>query len=389
MLTGPGLEVKPLILISGLAPGGAERVTASLVIRLWNRGIPVPICTVTSRHDGPLAAELGAHGIDRRDLGARRLTDPRAFGRLVRMVRAEGIDLVHAHGQDAAIVAAAARLGATPRHRRPRLLITRHVLDEPSGDWRQRARARLTLGAFRRADLPVAVSRATAERLAELARIPVEAIRVLLNGIDVDTYSRPCTHRAHTALLRHLSLPVDAPLVLLPAVLRDGKGHGTLLEGLPALRPRTPPAHFLLAGSGPLEPEFRRRASRHRDRVHFLGHRTDMPELMAASDLVVLPSRSEALPTVLMEAAAAGRPVVATRVGGVAEVVEDGRTGFLVPPDDPRALARAVDEMLDDPARARAFGERARSRARERFSLDRQAEGTLELWRCASRQGPS
>jgi glycosyltransferase involved in cell wall biosynthesis len=114
--------------------------------------------------------------------------------------------------------------------------------------------------------------------------------------------------------------------------------------------------------------------------VRFLGPRDDMPDLMAACDVVVLPSRAEALPTALMEAAAAGRPVVATRVGGVPEVVEDGRTGLLVPAGDPHALARALASVLADPVRAAALGDAARALARQRFGIDRQVERTIELW---------
>jgi glycosyltransferase involved in cell wall biosynthesis len=376
--------VRPLVLVSGLAPGGAERVVVSLLVRLQRGGLSTPICTVTSRHDGPLAAELTGGGVDRRDLGARRLADPRALVRLVRLLRSKRFDLIHAHGQDATILGAAAA-----RVRRTRLVITRHVLEEPGDGWRQRARAGLTLRAFRSADTPVAVSRAAAQRLSRLARLPAEAIRVLPNGIDVDAYASPDPERARARLCGELSIPGDARLVLLPAVLRPGKGHDTLLEALPALEARSGRVRVLLAGAGELEEELRRKAERHADLLHFLGHRTDMPELMAAADLVILPSQAEALPTVLIEAAAAGRPVVATRVGGVPEVVKDGRTGILVPPGDPVALAEAVTSLLNDPERRSAFGERAARVARDRFSLDRQAERTVALWEDTIRGGSS
>jgi glycosyltransferase involved in cell wall biosynthesis len=99
-----------------------------------------------------------------------------------------------------------------------------------------------------------------------------------------------------------------------------------------------------------------------------------------ASDLVVLPSVAEALPTVLIEAAAAGRPVVATRVGGVPEVVDHGRSGLLVPPDDSQALLSAITQILTDPERASYLGERARQIAVERFGLERMVDQTLDLW---------
>lgn len=372
--------MRPLILISGLAPGGAERVTVSLLLRLHRQGLSTPVCTVTSRHDGPLADELRTNGVERWDLGARRLADPGAVVRLARLLRSRRVDLIHAHGQDAAILAAAAvRLRKTP------LVITRHVLEEPGADWRQRARACLTLRAFQRAEVPVAVSRAAAGELSRLAHLPMDGIRVLYNGVDTAAYERPARAPARAALCGALGLSRCARLVLLPAVLRAGKGHEVLLEALPLLRERVPGLRVLLAGTGELEPDLRQRAEQDADLVRFLGHRTDMPELMAACDLVILPSRAEALPTVLMEAAAAGRPVVATPVGGVPEIVEHGRTGLLVPPGDPAALAGAISLLMRDHRRARDFGTRARSVARARFSLERQAEQTVLLWHDARR----
>lgn len=357
-------------------------MTVSLLVRLHRQGLPTPACTVTSRHDGPLAGELRESGVARWDLSARRLADPAAVVRLARLLHRQRIDLIHAHGQDAAILAAAA-----VRLRKTRLVVTRHVLDEPSTDWRQRARARLTLAAFRCADVPVAVSRAAAGRLSQLAGLPVNGIRVVYNGIDTQAYERPAAAPARAAVCGPLGLSPSAGLVLLPAVLRAGKGHDVLLEALPVLRARLPGVRVLLAGAGELEPELRQVAGRHGDQVRFLGHRTDMPELMAACDVVVLPSRAEALPTVLMEAAAAGRPVVATRVGGVPEIVEHGQTGLLVPPGDPAALAGAIVQLMMDQRRARTFGARARSLARARFSLDQQVERTLLLWRDTLRAG--
>jgi glycosyltransferase involved in cell wall biosynthesis len=367
--------MSPLVLISSLAPGGAERVTVTLLSRLRREGMAVPLCTVTSRHDGPLAREVRNAGVQRMDLGARRLADPFALIRLIRLLRAESVDLIHAHGQDAAILGAAAcRVSRIP------LVITRHVLEEPGEGRRQRVRARLTLGAFRQADVPVAVSLATAVRLSRLSGRATEDIRVLHNGIDVDAYSAPAPEPARQALCHELTLPLDARLVLLPAVMRAGKGHDVLLDSVPAIAGRVPRVHFLLAGTGDLEDRLRARAAGHAHSVHFLGHRTDMPELMAGCDLVVLPSMAEALPTVLMEAAAAGRPVVATRVGGVPEVVVDSETGLLVPSEDPAALAGAITALLMDRSRARAFGRRARKVARSRFSLERQVERTVGLW---------
>jgi glycosyltransferase involved in cell wall biosynthesis len=373
-MTTERLDLRPLVLLSGLATGGAERVTVAFARRLKSMGLPAPVCTVTARYDGELAADLARAGVERHDLGARRLADPRAPWRLARLLARERIDLVHAHGQDASIVAAAVR-----RLSNFVLVVTRHVMDEPTATWRERLRARLACAAFRRADAVVAVSGASAERLAELARIPREAVRVLPNGIDLAAFDG-AGPEIRAAARRALAVaPADA-LVLVPAVLREGKGHDVLLEAVPALLARVPSARVIVAGGGEREAQLRGRARPLGDAVRFLGPREDMRELLAACDVVALPSLAEAQPTALMEAAAAGRPVVATRVGGVPEVVADGRSGILVPPRDAGALAEALAALLADPARARAYGECARQLARERFAIELQVERTLDLW---------
>lgn len=367
-------EMRTLVLISGLPIAGAERVTVSFVRRLWAMGLQVPLCTVTARHDGALAAELSQDGIPRYDLGARRLADPRAPLRLLRLLRRERVQLVHAHGQDASVVAAAVRAFSAAR-----LVVTRHVLDEPAARWRERLRARASCAAMRRADAVVAVSAAVAGRVAELAHIPSGAIEVIPNGIDLDRFGRVGRER-RAAVLEPLAIDDSAPVVLVPAALREEKGHDVLLQAMPELLRAVPSVRVLIVGEGEREQELRARARPLGEAVRFLGPRDDMPDLLAASDVVALPSLAEALPTVLMEAAAAGRPAVATRVGGVPEIVEDGRTGLLVAAGDPGALARAVVSMLADPVQARALGDAARALARERFGIDRQIQRTIELW---------
>lgn len=367
--------MKPLVLMSSLSPGGAEAVTVSFLRHLARQGGDVPLCTLTDRHDAGLAAELASAGVERLDLGARRLADPVALLRLVALVRRRGFDLVHAHGQDAAVMARWARR-LTPF----RLVATRHVLAEPGGTWRERLRARAALGALRGADAVVAVSRVAADRLLPAGVRPTR-IHVIPNGVDLPRFD-PGANTEAARVIRRREAGIGEPLiVLVPAVLRPGKGHDVLLEAVPRVRGRAPRVVFLLAGSGPLAGEITARSAALGDAVRMLGHREDMSALMAAADVVCLPSESEALPTVLLEAAAAGRPTVATRVGGVPEVVEDGHTGVLVPPSDPEALAAALGELLETPARRRELGDAALARARRSFGMETQARRTLELWR--------
>jgi glycosyltransferase involved in cell wall biosynthesis len=360
-------------LVSSLAAGGAERVVVSLACRLRQRGYDAAVCTLTSTCDTHLADELRYAGVPRYDLGARRLSDPSAALCYLRLLSRCGIDVVHAHGQDAWILASLARrLTATP------LILTRHVLDEPAATWRQSLRRRWALKAARRADALVAPSSATAERLAELAGICASWIHVIPNGIDLERFhSRNGTREERRRALGWLA---REQVLLTPAVLREGKGHEVLIDALSAILRSVPHVKIVFAGSGDREAELRKRARPYGERVVFLGYRQDLPDLLAACDLVVLPSYSEALPVALIEAAAAGRPMVATRVGGTAEIVEHGVNGLLVAPGDPGALAEAVVTALNDQARLHTFGQAARILARHRFSLDGHADRTLELW---------
>jgi len=364
-----------LVLISRLATSGAETVTVGFMRRLLFTEHKASVCTVTGRHDGPLAKELEASGVVRHDLKARRLADPQALKRLVKLMKDERPDIIHAHGQDAAILAATARLISS----KP-LVITRHVMDEPKENWRQTLRAKMAVAAFRRADSVVAVSAATADRLSVLTRLPRTRIRVIPNGIDLEPFRSPGLSELGVELRRSLGFMSHDRVLLLPAALRNGKGHDLLLAALPGLLKHIPHLRIVFAGSGDLESDLKGRAKPFGHTIVFVGNYKKMPELFACCDLVVLPSLSEALPTVLIEAAAAGKPVVATRVGGSAEVVSDGRTGILVPPNHPQALAEAIVEMLGNPERMKAWGAAARELAAKRYSIDLQAQRTLDLW---------
>jgi glycosyltransferase involved in cell wall biosynthesis len=366
--------MRPLILMSSLADGGAEHVTVTLVGALLARGVGATVCTVTNRGDGSPAELLREAGIPRVDLGARRLADPSAFVRYLKLLRSRRFDLVHAHGQDASILAAAARpLVNTP------LILTRHVLEEPRANWRQRLRARAALAAARRADALIAVSREAADAWARLAGISRASVRVLYNGIDVMRYRRTGLSSQCAAIRKALGFGSDERLLLMASVLREGKGHEVMFQALPLIRSRVPCTFLLVAGSGNQETALRRQAAELGEAVRFLGSRQDVPELLAACDVAVLPSHMDALPTFLLEAAAARRPAVASRVGGIPEIIEHGRTGLLVPQGAPGPLADAILEILLNPSRSREMGAAA-GRAVTRFSLHESVEKTLSVW---------
>ncbi|GMA15460.1 glycosyltransferase family 1 protein (plasmid) [Deinococcus metallilatus] len=209
------------------------------------------------------------------------------------------------------------------------------------------------------------------------AGFPADKLRVVHNGIapHLGAADRP-------GVRARLGLPPDAQLVLTVARFSKQKGHRFLLEAVPAVLGRCPRAHFVWAGTGPLLGRLRARVARLglARRVHLVGQRDDIPDLMAAADVFVLPSLFEGLPLAVLEAMAAGLPVIGTDVCGTGEAVQDGFSGWLVPPADPAALARALLEALTRPDLAAQRAAAGRARFGHEFSAGRMAAETARLY---------
>jgi glycosyltransferase involved in cell wall biosynthesis len=227
---------------------------------------------------------------------------------------------------------------------------------------KSRAQLALQRAAYVAAHRIVANSRAASNQLVNEG-VDASRVRVIPNGIDLKRFPA----LARNGRVRR---------IVIVANLRSEKCHDVLLRafarvaGMPEL-PRDLSLHVV--GDGPLRQalEAQTRALGVEDRVSFLGHREDISALLASSDLFVLPSRSEAFPNSVMEAMASGMPVIASAVGGLLDLVEDGRNGLLVPPDDPEALGGAIARLVAQPTLAASLGASARRHVRERYSFDR------------------
>jgi glycosyltransferase involved in cell wall biosynthesis len=229
----------------------------------------------------------------------------------------------------------------------------------------------LTLRLFRKV---IAVSEHVRLRYTEELGVPLSNLVVVRNAIRV-----PPVRNLRNSALR--ALLVDGRpdyVVLTPARLVRQKGHRFLLEAAV----QVPGATFLLAGDGPLRTELEElaRGLGVADRCVFLGQRSDVPDLLAASDLIVLPSLFEGLPLSVLEAMAAERPVVATRIGGTEEAVAHEVTGLLVPPSDPAALAAAIQRLRTDPLLAERLAVAGRKRVQAEFSADRTARLVMQVY---------
>lgn len=206
------------------------------------------------------------------------------------------------------------------------------------------------------------VSHALSRRLQRALGLPARKLQVIHNGIPVERFQAP----PRPGLRQQLGLEAGRPVILTPARLDAQKGLSYLV---PAAA-QVPEALFLLAGEGPERAALTAQvqAAGLAERVRLLGRRADLADWLAACDIVVLPSLYEGFPLVVLEALAAGKPVVATDIEGTREAVSDGRTGVLVPPADPEALARAVRRLLADPAWAGQLAAAGRAEVQTCFS---------------------
>jgi len=238
---------------------------------------------------------------------------------------------------------------------------------EPHGHLQQR----LMTAALRRI---IAVSHEVKACYAGELRVPERKLTVVPNGIPVSSEPRPPDPALRALLVQ------GRPdfVVLTPARFHEQKGHAYLL----AAAAQVPDATFVLAGEGSLRADMERLARELgvADRCVFLGQRSDVPALLAAADLFVLPSLFEGLPLSVLEAMAAARPVIATAIGGTDEAITDGLTGLLVPPRDPAALGSAIRQLQGDPALAQRLAAAGRERVEREFSSAVTARGAMRVY---------
>jgi len=352
-----------MMVINDLQKAGAETQLVRLVLGLDPVGYEVRI--VLLKTEDHFAAELDTAGVVVEALHRRGPADIDVVRRLARAIRRFDPDLVHSW----LFLANLLTVLATRLVRVPAVVLSQRSCYDAtlSPFWRRVARL-----SHRFADRVIVNSEAALrEELA--AGVPRHLLVHVPNGITVPAMPAQANRQA-------LGMPAG-PLVVCVAQLSHEKGHQHLLDAWPDVAARFPNARLALVGDGPLRP---RLESRSRElglaaSVVFTGFQEATPWL-AAADIVVLPSVTEGMPNAVLEAMALGRPVVATRVGGVPELVEEGETGILVPPNDPSSLAAALCRLIEDPARATRLGNAARLRAAERFAKERMVAATAGVY---------
>jgi glycosyltransferase involved in cell wall biosynthesis len=337
-----------LLVIDSLDGGGAERYVVDLAIALRDRGWPVEVACSTG---GVRAAALTDAGIPVSvllgGLVKRRVSG--GYGRaLRRLVRDRRPAVVHAHLYASAAAAVVATRGlAVP------VVLTEHT----EAPWRDRAACAISRRVYQRVDHVVAVSSAIRDTLVGTYGVPAGRVDMLL----------PAT-AAPAAAPRRVTGDDAAAQVGVVGRLVPEKGVDVFLHAVALVTPAVPTARFVVVGEGSLRAALEDRAASLglTGVVTFTGFRPDAPGLIAGLDVLVVPSRSDGSPLVVCEAMAAGIPVVASRVGGLPDLVAHGESGLLVRPEDPAELARSLVRLLRDPPAAQALGRRGRQLAEGR-----------------------
>ena len=351
-----------LLLSTSMGMGGADQQLLSAAIGLRDRGHEVRIVSLTPL--GEMGARARAAGLSTESLGMQRgIADPRGLTRLVRLVRAWRPAVLHSHMLHANLMARAVRLFAPV----PAVVSTIHNIYE--GGRLRMLGYRLTNGLV---DHVTIISQAAADRFVREGIVPASLLEVVPNGVDTDRY-RSVPPGARERLRQSLGLGAEFAWVAVGR-FEAAKDYPNMLRAFARVREEQPGAVLLLVGRGSLQAETEALAATLglEGRVRFVGTREDVPEFMTVGDGYVMSSAWEGMPMVLLEAAAAGLPIVATRVGGNQEVIRDGATGFLVPPGDDGALGAAMLRLMALPeTERRAMGARGRDHVRQHYGLGR------------------
>lgn len=365
-------KYKIVYIIDGLGMGGAERLMIPILRNLSREKFEVRVCALQVRDGNPMADQIRAMGISVDLLPIPYLRDLTALPRLIKYLRDVGADLVHVQLEFSDIFGnIAAKMLRLPS------VSTLHTM--PSQDMQIKLKLHqnlefLTLRFF--CDVVISVSDVAREFYLKISSLSPSALRTIYNGIDlaqiVESHQQ---HKdAHESIRKEMGIPEDATVLTTVAVLRELKGIQFMIQALPGILSRFPKTCYLIVGDGDYREELVRQVhlAGVQERVTFAGQRNDVQRFLQASDVFVLPTLTEALPTVLAEAMAAHLPIVASAVGGVPEMVIDGQNGKLIPPADPQALLEACLYLLSRPEEREQMGENGWTVVNQKFNIQTQ-----------------
>lgn len=368
--------MKIVHVVPRFAVGGAERLAMHLLVGLAEAGQNVQAISLYDRCGTDIEKVLESQGIPVAYLGKRPGVDVRILTRLWEQFKIWRPDVVHTHQYVLRYVFLPAAL-----QRIPGIVHTVHSIAEREVDAIGKVVHHV---AFRSGVVPVAI----ADQVATSLRRVYGKLEypVIPNGIPVHRYR--ARHASRVEMRRALDIPEDDVVFISVGRLAPPKNPMFVLDGFENVVSLDGRAHIILVGEGPLLDVLRERIHKagHERRVRLLGLRSDIPDLLNAADVYVQGSDWEGNPLAIMEAMAAGLPVIATRVGGIPELVESGTHGILVEPRNVEALTGAMHHLMNNPGLRRWMGQCSAQKAHEEFDRERMAQEYLELYRTMVRQ---
>jgi glycosyltransferase involved in cell wall biosynthesis len=362
-----------LILDNELDMGGKEKLLYQFIERVDKSRFRIVVCCL--KRGGFYQKPIQALGVPFYDGLLRHRYDALAFRSLARIMRTERIHMIEtfAHPNTVFLSFLARQQGLAER-----VAVSHHAVGSAH---RARVIPSYTLPVLRRMDAHLAVAEAQRRYLVDVERLPAERVHLVYNGVDAEQY-HPATPDERAAARSLLGIS-DAQLVIMAVgSLKPLKGFDVLIRAAAPLLKTRAGARLVFVGDG-VNREMLHTLAKElgvADQVVIAGLRDDVDVLLRAADVLALSSRTEALPTVILEAMATGLPVVATRVGGVPELVEPDRSATLVPPNDEAALRAALERLADAPDLRRSMGARGRAIVEARFKLERMVEAREALF---------
>lgn len=361
--------MKVIHIVNSLKIGGAEMFLTNLSNHLKSLGIDVHVCCLFNK--GPLINRLKTNDIPVKCLYISRKPRMNNLYRVFLTLRFDAFDIVHCHLPEASWYGALAGWLA-------RIPVRIVHLQNTHWYWKLKLRVFDRL-LFKFADAAFSCSKAVLNFYTERVWYPKDKLYLVYNSIDPQQFVQ-LPDRA--TVRSRLGLDHEHLILTTVASLTPQKGHINLLQSFRNIVAIYPNTRLVLVGEGPLRCELQEvvRSLGLERWVYWFGERLDVPEILQASDIFILPSLWEGLPMVLVEASFVGLPVVASNVGGIPEVIEDGGSGFLVPPGDIDSLTWACIRLIENPELRRKMGERGKTIAYSKFNIRRTALHVVELY---------
>jgi len=363
-------------LIDGLGWGGAERLMIPILSNINREHFQPRVCVLQNKDGNPVATELQKINIPVDTVLIRHLREVNGLKKIINYLQETNANLLHAQLEFATVFGGvAAKWLGIPA------VATLHTLPLQKKNLKLRLHDSLENFFLRNFFNPViSVSEETRIAYKHFAKIRDGKSCVIYNGIDLNLFTPNQQNRA--SILRKFGIPPDAIVLITVAVLRELKGIQYMIQAMPAMVSAKPNVYYLIIGSGEHAQALQNEAKKSGvgEHIIFAGARTDIPELMPAGDLFVLPTLTEALPTVLAEAMASGLPILASHVGGVPEMVQDGINGRLIPPAQPEILTSVALEMLNNMEALRQMGNVGRQIVEEKFNIKSQVAQLENLY---------